>query len=138
MVFKATLTASIGSCFAQHLWLVLRTDTTSVSLIEKLFVLRSNVIALGDPKAISRAPILCSMALYVWCIGIATIYPPGSITVEWQPHVTTYNMEVSIMNPAPAKGLKLEDYLRSPTLADLRPMYIPFPEINTNFPFVYG
>jgi hypothetical protein len=100
-LFKSSLSAAVGCCFAQHLWLVLRQDSTSVSLTEKLFVLRSNAFALGDPRAIWRAPVLFSMALFVWFLGIATIYPPGALTVRPLPSTSVNTMEVLGMNRPP-------------------------------------
>jgi hypothetical protein len=121
-LYKSSLAAAVGSCFAQHLWLVLREDTTSVSLIEKLFVLRSNVFALGDPRAIWRAPVLFSMALFVWCLGIATIYPPGALTVGLLPSTSTSDMEVLSMNRPPPTEFDPNTFARPepfPTLAAL-------------------
>src|SRR4051794_22884842 len=37
-IFKAALTASMGTCFAQHLWYLLRGTTMSLSTIEMLFI----------------------------------------------------------------------------------------------------
>jgi hypothetical protein len=39
------------------------------------------------------------MALLIWCLGIATIYPPGALTVTLEAHnsITSHNM--SVMNP---------------------------------------
>ncbi|KAH7402200.1 hypothetical protein DE146DRAFT_631451 [Phaeosphaeria sp. MPI-PUGE-AT-0046c] len=121
-LFKASLTASVGSCFAQHLWLILRGRATSISLVEKLFVLRSNALALGDPRAIRRAPILFLMALYVWCIGIAMIYPPGSLIVVLVPYLSTNDREVLMMNPSPSTTFDATMFDREepwPTLAKL-------------------
>lgn len=100
--FKAILTASVGMCFAQHLWLILRGRETSISLIEKLFTSRTNALALFDPRVIARAPLLFLMALYVWCIGIAMIYPPGSLTVASVPHVSTHFRELLVVSPPSA------------------------------------
>jgi hypothetical protein len=111
-VFKSALTASIGSCFAQHLWLILRCDATSVSVIERLFTLRTNVLALCDPRTIWRAPILFLMAAYVWCLGIATIYPPGAITVGLQPRISTQLTEVLTINPFGPSAFDRETYVR--------------------------
>jgi hypothetical protein len=122
-IFKAALTASVGTCFAQHLWLILRAKETPISRIEKLFILRTNLLALADHKAILKAPILFLMALFVWCIGIAAIYPPGSITVGSHPHAAMEMMEVSVMNPTPPTGMDLDAYVRLPSLGELWPLY---------------
>lgn len=97
--FKAAVTASVGSCFVQHLWFVLRGPETPISLVEQLFVFRNNVLAMGNWRAVWRAPILFLMALYIWCIGIAMAYPPGSLTVMSLAHKTTDSREVTTFNP---------------------------------------
>ena len=121
-IFKSGLTASVGACFAQHLWLVLRGNATSVPLVEKPFVLRTNILAFGDMRGVQRAHILSLMALYIWCLGIATIHPLGAITVGLPPYTSTENMRVLVMNPAPPKEFEPEIFGRGqpyPTLANL-------------------
>ncbi|KAF1957857.1 hypothetical protein CC80DRAFT_469878 [Byssothecium circinans] len=103
-MFKASFTAGVGTCFTQHLWHILRNSATSVSIIEEMFLLRSNVIALSNPRSIVRAPLLFLMALSIWWIGIATIYPPGALTVELEPYSPTSNLNISVMSPDPAKS----------------------------------
>jgi hypothetical protein len=39
------------------------------------------------------------MALLVWSLGLATIYPPGSLIVTFEAHNYTENRNVSVMNP---------------------------------------
>ena len=55
----------------------------TLNTIEKLFTLRTNVLALCDLPSIWRAPLLTCMALLVWCLGIAMIYPPGALVVTF-------------------------------------------------------
>lgn len=54
---------------------------------------------MGNWRAVWRAPILFLMALYIWCIGIAMVYPPGSLTVMSLAHKTTDSREVTTFNP---------------------------------------
>jgi hypothetical protein len=43
------------------------------------------------------------MALFVWLVPIATIYPPGALTVTSRLYFEVKSLDVSIMNPpAPA------------------------------------
>jgi hypothetical protein len=121
-LFKSSIAAAVGSCFAQHLWLVLRGGATSVALIEKLFALRNNVLALADPRTIWRAPVLFLMALFIWCLGIATIYPPGALTVGPWPSTLVNDMEVLSMNRPPPTEFDPNTFARAepfPTLATL-------------------
>jgi hypothetical protein len=71
----------------------------SLSAVEKLFVLRSNILVLGDLRSIWRAPLLFLMALLIWCLGLATIYPPGALIVTFEAHNYTENRNISVMNP---------------------------------------
>jgi hypothetical protein len=98
-MFKAALTASVGTCFAQHLLLVLRGKAIPLNTIEKLFTLRTSVLAMCDMRSIWRAPLLFLMALFVWCLGIATIYPPGALVVTFEAHTFTKESNMSVMNP---------------------------------------
>jgi hypothetical protein len=117
-VFKAALTASLGICFAQHLWFVLGGDATSLSTIEKLFAFRTNILALSHLRSIRRAPLLFLMALLVWCLGLATVYPPGALIVISQAHSFTENYNMSVMNPPVPKDLDLAGNATFPTLVN--------------------
>jgi hypothetical protein len=52
------------------------------------------------------------MATYIWCLGIATIYPPGALTIQSRPYVSSNDMEVLVMNRAPPTEFDPETYLR--------------------------
>jgi hypothetical protein len=106
-MFKAALTASVGICFAQHLWLVLRGNAITLNTIEKLFTLRTNVLALCDVQSIWRAPLLTCMALLVWFLGIAMIYPPGTLVITFAARNYTENRNMSVMNPPVPQELDL-------------------------------
>jgi hypothetical protein len=89
----------------------------SLATIEKLFVFRTNILVLGDLRSIWRAPLLFFMALFVWCLGIATIYPPGALIVTFEAHNYTKNLSVPVMNPPVPRDLKFfDDNVSFPTL----------------------
>jgi hypothetical protein len=69
------------------------------STVEMLFVTRNNILALLNPQGIRRAPLLFLMALLIWCLGIATIYPPGALVVVFEAQTFTENHNMSVMNP---------------------------------------
>jgi len=115
-IFKAALTASMGMCFAQHLWYLLRGTTMTLSTVEMLFVIRTNIIALLNPHGIRRAPLLFLMALLIWCVGIATVYPPGALVVVFKPQDFTEPRNLSVMNPPLPLHLDLAGYDNFPTL----------------------
>lgn len=116
-IFKAALTASMGMCFAQHLWYLLRGTAMSLSTVEMLFVIRTDILALLNPQGIRRAPLLFLMALLVWCIGLATIYPPGALIVVFQAQEFTESRNLSVMNPPLPLHLDLAGDDNFPTLS---------------------
>jgi hypothetical protein len=79
----------------------------SLATIENLFVIRSNLLAMGDLRSIWRTPLLFFMALLVWSLGIVTIYPPGALIVTFEAHAYTENHNVSVMNPPVPRELDL-------------------------------
>ena len=116
-IFKAALTASMGMCFAQHLWYLLRGTAMSLSTVEMLFIIRTNIFALLNPHGIWKAPLLFLMALLIWCVGLATIYPPGALTVVFQAQDFTEPRNLSIMNPPLPLHLDLAGNDSFPTLS---------------------
>jgi len=115
-IFKAALTASMGMCFAQHLWYLLRGTAMSLSTVEMLFVIRTNIIALLNPHGIRRAPLLFLMALLIWCVGLATVYPPGALIVVFKAQEFTEPRNLSVMNPPLPLHLDLAGVEDFPTL----------------------
>jgi hypothetical protein len=96
----------------------------SLGTIEKLFVLRHNLLAMGDPRSIWATPLLYLMALLVWCLGIATIYPPGALIVTFEAHTFTEKQNMSVMNPTVPEDLKFYNIDNTfPTLAGPRLSY---------------
>ena len=116
-IFKTALTASMGMCFAQHLWYLLRGTAMSLSTVEMLFVIRKNILALLNPQGIRRAPLLFLMAMLIWCIGLATIYPPGALIVVFQAQEFTESRNLSVMNPPLPLYLDLAGDENFPTLS---------------------
>lgn len=122
-MFKAAITACVGLCFAQHLWYILRGAATPISLIEKLFILQNNLFAIGDIRVVRRAPLLFAMALFGWCLGIATIYPPGALIITLEPYTFIEDRNISVMNPPVPLDFNpfMEDeYLQYPRLSGRR------------------
>ena len=117
-IFKAALTASIGTSFAQHLWLVLRGSPLPIDTIEKMFILRTNIFALCDLRSTWRSPTLIVMALSVWCLGLATIYPPGALIVAIEPYTFTEERDIAVMNPPIPRDLDFAANETFPTLAN--------------------
>lgn len=108
-IFKTALTVSVGICFTQHLWFILRGNPISLETIEKLFAVRTSIVALSDFRVIWRAPLLFLMALLVWCLGLATITPPGALIVTFEARNYTDPYNMSVMNPSVPRELDLVD-----------------------------
>jgi apolipoprotein N-acyltransferase len=114
----------------------------SLSAIEKLFVFRTNILVLGDLHSIWRAPLLFLMALLVWCLGIATIYPPGALIVTFEAHNYTEDRNVSLMNPPVPQDLEfLDNNTTFPALGnvdlDYRVGDVDDPTVNGSFMYLY-
>ncbi|KAH7131814.1 hypothetical protein B0J11DRAFT_480593 [Dendryphion nanum] len=97
--FKASQTASVGLSFAQHLWYILRIRAVAVQTIERLFVLRSNIFELVRFSNMRSASILCLMGAYIWCLGLAIVYPPSSLTVAIGTFPTEAYHKLAVMMP---------------------------------------
>ncbi|KAH7113254.1 hypothetical protein B0J11DRAFT_619389 [Dendryphion nanum] len=99
-IFKATMTASVGICFTQHLWHILRGTPTSTQHL--FFALWHN---------------------FFWMLGIAMIYPSGALTVRLQDWtVTSSNSNVSVLNPtvpSDFNAMMIEESKQYPSLATL-------------------
>jgi hypothetical protein len=96
--FRISILGSVGLCFAQHLWHVLRQTALPIFRIEQLFTIRSNPLLMGNPKIFWTAPLLFSMAVYIWFIELAAVYPPGALTVVSQPYASTRDTNLAVVN----------------------------------------
>lgn len=67
--------------FTQHLWRILRTTSVKVSEIELLYTVRNNLFLLAHPGVVKTTPLLFLLAVFIWTIPLAVIYPPGALTV---------------------------------------------------------
>lgn len=98
-LFKTSLSACVGLCFVQHLWFILGYQTASIQQIETWFTLRQNLISLASVRSLLKAPLLFLMALFLWCLGIAMIYPPGALNISMESYPSLRNYNLSVVNP---------------------------------------
>lgn len=82
---KGALTMCVGTCYVQYLWSILREEYASVVDIDRMFGLRRSLFAILDPRALWKTPLLFSMAVYIWLLNVALIYPPSALTVSMDP-----------------------------------------------------
>jgi hypothetical protein len=99
--FRASIVTALGISFTQYLWYLLRRNCLQVDLIESLFQIRSNAMGLFNHKIVRHAPVLFITAALSWIVPLATIYPPGALTIRSEPHVFVTGVNASIMNPSP-------------------------------------
>ncbi|KAH7074435.1 hypothetical protein BKA63DRAFT_595919 [Paraphoma chrysanthemicola] len=97
--FRAAIIVVLGSCFTQYLWFLLRARCLQLSLIDDLFQIRSNLLGLCNHKVFRQAPILFLVATLSWLVPLATIYPPGALTIQTELFVSTTMVNASILNP---------------------------------------
>lgn len=64
-LFRATLLGSIGMCYAQYVWRMLRDQAIPVHIIEGLFQLRSNPTELANVWFLKHGLLLFGIALYM-------------------------------------------------------------------------
>lgn len=82
------------------MWLVFRKRTLAIRHIEQLFNLRSNILDVLKVQLSPGAPILFAIAVFVWVLPVATVYPPSALTVSFQRYTQTENLSVSILDPS--------------------------------------
>jgi hypothetical protein len=98
--FKACAITAVGLSFAQHLWHIVRRKALKVMRVEQLFSIRSNPLDLVKFGVVRDAPLLFLMALTVWLIPLAAVYPPSALTIVSRPYSNTSDILTSVMNPA--------------------------------------
>lgn len=95
---RICLVGCVGLCFAQHLWHVLRETALPIFRIEQLFCIRSNPLVLANPRVAWSTPLLFTMAIYIWFIELAAVYPPGALTVDSRPFLNTTQINTAVIN----------------------------------------
>lgn len=112
--FRASLVASIGICYTQYLWQTLRRQLLEAGLIEELFQIRANALRLFNPALVRYTPSLLVIATLTWLVPLATVYPPGALTVGLEVREIQEQFNVSVI---PASG-KLQRTGRIPRPPD--------------------
>lgn len=97
--FRTFLVGSATISFTQNLWRLLRQKLFRISLIEQLSQIHHNLFVLLHLRVFWNAPTPYLMALLLWLAPLATIYPPGALTVVSRPYTFTQNLNISVINP---------------------------------------
>jgi hypothetical protein len=97
--FRAALVASVGICYTQYLWRTFRSKLLAVEVIEDLFQIRANVVRLLNPALFRYTPGLFTVAVIIWLLPLAMIYPPGALIVGIDNRQSAATFNVSIIPP---------------------------------------
>lgn len=79
--FRLCICFSLGVAFAQYLWCMIRSSDMRICDFERLHFIRSDPRALLHADTMRVAPILFAFAIMGWAVTIASIFPPGALTV---------------------------------------------------------
>jgi hypothetical protein len=82
--FKACLCSTLAIAFTQHMWKILRNEALRVSSIESLHGVRFNPFLLGKWRVFCATPLLYLMAMVMWLLAIAILFPPSALTIVQQ------------------------------------------------------
>ncbi|USP81522.1 hypothetical protein yc1106_08796 [Curvularia clavata] len=80
-VTKTLLAGSIVVAYKQHMWINLRHKANSVSTIDAVFAATHDFLAFLSPSFWTRAKIPALLALIAWCLPLAALVTPSSLTV---------------------------------------------------------
>jgi hypothetical protein len=135
-LFKAGLIGSIGLCSAQCLWKTLRGKAISVSTVESMFQMRHNLLELANPRVMLSRSFL--IAVYMWLVPLAAVYPPGALTITSEPHLRTESVHISVLEPPISDDFNAIKTLVMPLLAFIsgpnrnEPKYLQIAEYGHN------
>jgi hypothetical protein len=107
--FRAAIIATLSICFTQYMWYLLRARCLRIGLIDDLFQIRSNVLGICNPEVFRKAPVLFLAATLSWLVPLATVYPPGALTIQSELHTSFTIENASIMNPEPLQVVEQVD-----------------------------
>jgi hypothetical protein len=93
-IFKASLLGSVGICSVQYLWRVLRGQPIALSTVENLFQMRHNPLELFYCQTFISVSFF--LATFTWIVPLATIYPPGALTIDATPFLLTESVHMSV------------------------------------------
>jgi hypothetical protein len=82
--FKASLCSALATAFTQHMWKILRQEALRVSSIESLHGVRYNPFLLAKWRVFCATPLLYLIAMVMWLLAIAILFPPSALTIVQQ------------------------------------------------------
>ena len=93
-VFSISLSIALGTAYTQLLWRRLRRTALKISTIDRLFSMSSNPLKTLHSSGITNAPTLWLAAVFLPCVPIAAIFPPGALEVVSILNTTSFDWPV--------------------------------------------
>jgi hypothetical protein len=93
-VFSLSVGIALGTAYTQILWSALRQKFLSLGMIDRMFSMATGPLNLLHFQTMLTNPLIWLTALLLPLIPIATIFPPGAVTVRFVPVSWTRTMLV--------------------------------------------
>ncbi|EUC40326.1 hypothetical protein COCMIDRAFT_9778 [Bipolaris oryzae ATCC 44560] len=130
-VTKTLLAGAIIVAYKQHMWINLRHEANSVSTIDAVFAATHDLLSFLHPSFWARAKIPALMALIAWCLPLAALIPPSTLTVtgaqlysERSTKVPTLNLNDTTLYQSDGIGEGTSPLLHRLTIATATSMQI--------------
>ncbi|KAF2731035.1 hypothetical protein EJ04DRAFT_567215 [Polyplosphaeria fusca] len=96
--FRLCLGLALGDAFTQHLWRITRLNPIKVADLDRYYTIQREPLELLHWRVLFQVPSLYAMAFIGFSIGLATIFPPGALTVEGKLYQNLQNQSVGIFD----------------------------------------
>ncbi|POS75951.1 hypothetical protein DHEL01_v205650 [Diaporthe helianthi] len=77
----SSLVASAGTAYAQRLWVTVKRKQFRLGALDRMFSLQSSLFSFLSWEVLSRAKLLCLLGLCLWCLPIASVITPATLSV---------------------------------------------------------
>lgn len=98
-IFALSLGTSVTTGMAQLLWWYLRRKSFKLKTVDNMFSMHSRTISILDYAAWKGAPVLAVCALFVLCLPIVSVFPPGAMMVVFAEVPVVEAHSVPIFDP---------------------------------------
>jgi hypothetical protein len=83
-----------------------------------MFQMRHNLLELANPRVMLSRSFL--IAVYMWLVPLAAVYPPGALTITSKPQLLTESVRMSVLEPPIPDDFDAITPLVTPLLAFIR------------------
>ncbi|KAG8157592.1 hypothetical protein KVR01_012634 [Diaporthe batatas] len=77
----SSLVASAGTAYVQRLWVTVKRKQFRIGAIDNIFSLQSNPFSFLSWEVLSKAKVLCLLGVCIWCLPIASVITPATLSV---------------------------------------------------------